>query len=254
MEQQTERTQKREAGKISKAIKLGVVGDGTVGKTTMLMAYTLNAFLDEYTPTVFDNFSVIEDVDGKLVNIILWDTAGQEDYKLLRVTTYSNTDIFLMCFSVVHPSSFDNIRWWLQEIRKHCPETPFILCGTKIDMREDPNTIESLKANGEEPISRKKAERKAKEIKARRYLECSAKDPPSVQAVFQECVRVIMDKDKKYWQDVHKKAKKEDKIEEKRQKKLEKIEKKMKKMQVDGKVEEENNDEEEDEEEDDAEE
>ena len=43
---------------------------------SMLMAYTLHAFLDEYTPTVFDNFSVIEEVDDRLVNIILWDTAG----------------------------------------------------------------------------------------------------------------------------------------------------------------------------------
>jgi Ras-related C3 botulinum toxin substrate 1 len=40
------------------------------------MAYTLHAFLDEYTPTVFDNFSVIEDIDDKSVNVILWDTAG----------------------------------------------------------------------------------------------------------------------------------------------------------------------------------
>ena len=126
------RTKKREPGKICKAIKLGVVGDGTVGKTTLLMAYTLHAFLDEYTPTIFDNFSVIEQVDDKLVNIILWDTAGrvifhkihkinlltkfflrlgQEDYKDLRATTYDNTDIFLLCFSVVHPSSFENLKW-----------------------------------------------------------------------------------------------------------------------------------------------
>jgi len=207
---------------------LGVVGDGTVGKTTLLMAYTLHAFLDEYTPTVFDNFSVIEEVDGRLVNIILWDTAGQEDYKQLRTTTYTNTDIFMVCFSVVHPSSFENIKWWLLEIKKSCPYTPFVLCGTKIDLRDDPATIAKLEQNGEKPITSKIGAKKAKEIKARCYLECTAKEVSSVAATFQTCTRIIMDQDKKMWIDVHKKAKKEDKAEAK---KIAKIEARMKKLE-----------------------
>jgi len=221
------RTKKREPGKISKAIKLGVVGDGTVGKTTLLMSYTVHAFLDEYTPTVFDNFSVIEEVDDRLVNIILWDTAGQEDYKQLRTTTYSNTDIFMICFSVVHPSSYENIKWWLLEVQNHCPDTPFVLCGTKIDLRDDPATIAKLEANGEKPITSKIGHKKAKEIKARAYLECSAKDFSSVASVFRRCTQVIMDKDKKMWADVHKKAKKEDKAEAKVRAKLEARQKKL---------------------------
>mmetsp|Transcript_1086 Transcript_1086/g.3909 ORF Transcript_1086/g.3909 Transcript_1086/m.3909 type:complete len:256 (+) Transcript_1086:168-935(+) len=222
------RTQKREAGKICKAIKLGVVGDGTVGKTTMLMAYTLHAFLDEYTPTVFDNFSVIEEVDDRLVNIILWDTAGQEDYKQLRTSTYQKTDIFMLCFSVVHPSSFENLRWWMIELKKHCPNTPLVLCGTKIDLRDDPETIANLEATGQKMITKKAGTKKAKECKARAYLECSAKDVDSVTQVFQQAVKVVMDKDKKMWADVHKKAKKEEKAEAK---KIAKIEARMKKMQ-----------------------
>jgi len=220
------RTRKHEAGKIIKAIKLGVVGDGTVGKTTMLMAYTLHAFLDEYTPTVFDNFSVIEEVDGRFVNIILWDTAGQEDYRQLRTTTYQGTEIFLLCFSVVHPSSFDNVKYWLQELRKFCPNTPILLVGTKADMREDEATVAALAANGEKPISKKIGQRRAKEIKARDYIECSARDVDSVVAVFQEAVRQVMDKERKMWADVHKKAKKEEKIEKKLQDKIEKDQKK----------------------------
>jgi len=70
-------------------------------------------------------------------------------------------------------------------------------------------------------------QKKAKEIKAQGYLECSAKDFNSVANVFRACTRVIMDKDKKMWADVHKKAKKEDKAEAK---KLAKIEARRRKM------------------------
>jgi len=133
----------------------------------------------------------------------------------------------MVCFSVVHPSSFENIKWWLLEVKKSCPNTPFVLCGTKIDLRDDPATIAKLEANGEKPISYKVGQKKAKEIKAQGYLECSAKDFNSVANVFRACTRVIMDKDKKMWADVHKKAKKEDKAEAK---KLAKIEARRRKM------------------------
>jgi small GTP-binding protein len=68
----------RAAGKITRAIKVSLVGDGTVGKTCMLMSYICQAFVEDYVPTMFDNFSAIETVDGELVNVILWDTAGKQ--------------------------------------------------------------------------------------------------------------------------------------------------------------------------------
>jgi len=142
----TERTKKREPGKITRAIKVALVGDGTVGKTCMLMSYVCQAFMEDYVPTMFDNFSAIEEIDGEMVNVILWDTAGQEDYETIRITTcFPNTHVFILCFSVVHPDSFHNIKQkWLEELKKASPDTPFILVGTKTDLREDEETVRKL--------------------------------------------------------------------------------------------------------------
>ena len=76
---------------------------------------------------VFDNYSASIMVDGKNVALGLWDTAGQEDYDRLRPLSYPQTDVFLVCFSVVSRSSFANLETkWVPEIAHHCPGTPFV--------------------------------------------------------------------------------------------------------------------------------
>lgn len=84
----------------------------------------------------------------------LFDTAGQEDYDRLRPLSYPQTDVFLVCFSVVSPSSFENVKEkWVPEITHHCQKTPFLLVGTQIDLREDAPTLEKLAKNKQKPIS-----------------------------------------------------------------------------------------------------
>ena len=230
-EKDTARTQKREKGKITRALKVALVGDGTVGKTCILMSYVCQAFMEEYTPTMFDNFSIIEEYENELVNVILWDTAGQEDYEAVRTTTcFPNTNVFILCFSVVNPDSFHNVKQkWLEELKKAAPDTPYILVGTKTDLRKDEETLQKLKDKGKEPISKSQGEKRAKEIKAKFYVECTARDIKTVNEVFQKAVKVVMDPLKSQKKKVEKQAKEELKQEEKEMKKMQKEQDKIEK-------------------------
>ena len=153
------------------AIKCVVVGDGAVGKTCLLISYTTNSFPGEYVPTVFDNFSANVMVDGKPVNLGLWDTAGQEDYDRLRPLSYPQTDVFLVCFSIVSPTSYENANVkWYPEISHHCPKTPVILVGTKHDLRDDKEVVAKLKEKKMSPVSFAQGVAMSKEINAIKYL------------------------------------------------------------------------------------
>ena len=118
-------------------IKCVTVGDGSVGKTCMLISYTTNTFPGQYTPTVFDNYSANLIVDGEAVTLVLWDTPGQMDYDRLRPLSYPDTDVFIVCFAVDDRPTVNNIRdRWCPEIKKYCPTAPVVLVATKVDLRD----------------------------------------------------------------------------------------------------------------------
>lgn len=131
---------------------------------------------------------------GKPINLGLWDTAGQEDYDRLRPLSYPQTDVFLLCFAVPSSSSFENIKnKWYPEIKHHAPGVPFILVGTKTDLRRDPDTVRNLQAKRQNLISTEEGQGLAKELGAYAYLECSARTQEGLKAVFDEAIRCVLE-------------------------------------------------------------
>ena len=177
-------------------------------------------FLILFFQNSFDNFTTGVEVDNKLINFALWDTAGQEEYSRvinflfsfsdflsffffqnneyfffqLRALSYPETDVFLLCFSVITPTSFDNVKSkWYPEISHHCPDAKTMLVGTKIDLREDQETRESLK--GEKLPTPEMGNSLAQQIGAVAYLECSALTQEGLRRVFEEAIRAVIGRD-----------------------------------------------------------
>lgn len=178
-----------------RSIKCVVVGDGAVGKTCLLISYTTNTFPHDYIPTVFDNYSANVMVDGQPIKLGLWDTAGQEEYDRLRPLSYPQTEVFLICFSLVEPSSFANVRAkWIPEIRQHSTrDIAILLIGTKLDLRDDPHTLDRLREYGHEPISNAEGKKAARELGCVDYLECSASSQQGVKDVFDAAIKAVID-------------------------------------------------------------
>ncbi|THX57901.1 ras family protein [Aureobasidium pullulans] len=195
--------------------KLVIVGDGACGKTCLLMALSLRFVFPApalsvvarrvpspshsppvpmperdkaapnivYVPTVFENYVADVEVDGKHVELALWDTAGQEDYDRLRPLSYPDSHVILICFAVDSPDSLDNV----QE-----KGLPIILVGCKKDLRHDQKTIEELHKTSQTPVTEEQARQVKDKIGAKEYIECSAKTNEGVREVFEHATRAAL--------------------------------------------------------------
>ncbi|CAD8180040.1 unnamed protein product [Paramecium octaurelia] len=163
------------------SIKLVVIGDGSVGKTCILLSYTTDKFPTEYVPTVFENYITSVSLDGKQINLSLWDTAGQETYDKLRTLSYSQADVFLIVFSVVDKSSFDNAKnkWYPELSQGDLKNIPKLVVGNKIDCR---NEISQKHVKFEEAFEEFKSQNLV-------YKECSALTQEGLKELFEEAIK-----------------------------------------------------------------
>ncbi|KIM63834.1 hypothetical protein SCLCIDRAFT_1170380 [Scleroderma citrinum Foug A] len=171
-------------------MKCVVVGDDTVGKTCLLVSYSTNRFpSDCRVPTVWDNYAVTVMIGKDPYTLGLFDTLAHEDYDRLRTLSYPQTDVFLVCFSVIDPASFENVRKkWFAEVHHNCPGVPCLIVGTQIDLRDDNAVIKKLARQNQGPVSNESGERLARELGAVKYVECSALKLEGLRYVFDEAI------------------------------------------------------------------
>ncbi|TPX73638.1 hypothetical protein CcCBS67573_g05090 [Chytriomyces confervae] len=175
--------------------KIVIVGDGACGKTCLLIVFVRNEFPEAYVPTVFENHTTSINIDGRNVELTLWDTAGQEDFDRLRTLSYPDTNSVLVTFAIDNPDSLENVQEkWYPEVAQYCPGVPIILIGLKKDLRNDPAVIADLAKSGLTPVSQHQGADMARRIGAVTYMECSARNREGIQELFQAVTRASLPK------------------------------------------------------------
>ncbi|CAG9311266.1 unnamed protein product [Blepharisma stoltei] len=164
-------------------LKVIILGDSAVGKTSLMNQYVNKRFTQQYKATIGADFLTKEVmIDDKLVTLQIWDTAGQERFQSLGVAFYRGADCCVMVYDITSSKSFDNISSWKDEFLSQSnpknPENfPFVVLGNKLDKeseRKVPNARASqwCRDNGNMP-----------------FFETSAKDAINVDEAFQTIAR-----------------------------------------------------------------
>jgi GTPase SAR1 family protein len=119
---------------------------------------------------------------------------GEAYFKKLRRLSYSQTDVFVVMFSLVNPTSFENVAlMWVPEIQKHCPNTPFILVGTRSDLRDSfAQHADEFRSQGLEAVPTSWGEAMMKIVGACAYVECSPRFLHNLKEVFETGIKIVL--------------------------------------------------------------
>lgn len=164
-------------------LKVIILGDSGVGKTSLMNQYVQKKFTKEYKATIGADFLTKEiEVDDKTVTMQIWDTAGQERFQSLGVAFYRGADCCVLVYDVNNTKSFDSLDNWRDEFliqaQPQDPENfPFIVLGNKVDVEAG------------RTVSKKKAEAWAQSKGGMPYFETSAKEDINVEASFTQVAR-----------------------------------------------------------------
>lgn len=159
-----------------------IVGDTGVGKSCFLLRFTENRFKDQHNVTIGVEFGAKSlSVDGHVVKLQIWDTAGQESFRSITRSFYRKADGVLLMYDVTNSQSFANCASWIQEIHENVPEQGNVLylVGNQVDSEEREVTLQEAQAL----VSSQKLSG---------FRETSAKTGLNVDEVFQEFAKILL--------------------------------------------------------------
>jgi len=116
-------------------LKFCMMGEGEVGKTSLVVRYTQNTFSPEYKQSLGASFAVKDlEVDQRNCKLVIWDIAGQPSFRQVRRHYYSGAHGALLVFDVTKPISFMRLYNWYSDFKRIVPEGIIILIGNKVDL------------------------------------------------------------------------------------------------------------------------
>jgi len=159
--------------------KICVVGNGGVGKTSMVLRYCENSFKESYLMTIGSNFSTktveLANYPQLQVKLQLWDLAGQKHFSFVRPPFYRGASGIIYVFDLTRRSSFSDLLEWREEVEKVIMHKPCLVVGNKLD----------LARQGQREVAEQDGEAVKHEMHAMKYIETSAKEGDSVGEIFE---------------------------------------------------------------------
>jgi small GTP-binding protein len=163
--------------------KITVIGDGAVGKTSLIKKYTQGSFQKDYIKTLGAQFSKYdEEIEGDNCKLFFWDIAGQDEFNFMRPTFYKGSKAAIIVFSHTDAVSFEHIPEWHNDIIKYCGDLPIVLFGNKIDLIK------------KEDLDDTKAKAIIKERNFLGYYRTSAKTGSGVYKAFQAIIKELYER------------------------------------------------------------
>ena len=164
----------------SNVFKILTIGDGGVGKTSILRRYVENKFIKHHLSTIgIDFLSKTVTIKDKEIKLKIWDTAGQERYRNITSHIYKDADGIILVFDVTSEDSFNQITDWMEQIKNNVSkeEINLILIGNKCDLEE-------------RMVEKERGEEMAEKLKIK-YYETSALTGQGINEAFEGLAKQI---------------------------------------------------------------